>query len=266
MVFFLLSILLVGVFIYAFFIEPKRIVLHDYELGQNKGQQPLKVLQLSDIHIQSDYSVEQLEKIVAKTNTQQPDIVVFTGDLFDNYAEYGPTEEVIQTLSKLSAPLGKFAVFGNHDHGGGATRVYPDILAASGFQLLQNSGTSILLSDEKSVYIGGLDDALLGNPSVTDALANKNTNQYTILLSHEPDIVDTFLNEDIQLILSGHSHGGQVRMPFFSIKNIMSEKYFAGLYPLSESMTLFVNTGLGTTAIPVRLGVPPEITLFNIYL
>ncbi|MBP2098326.1 metallophosphoesterase [Enterococcus rivorum] len=261
-----LLLLLLSIPIYAFFIEPKRIVIHTHKLGEENGQQPLKIVQLSDIHIQENYSIEQLEKIVTKTNALKPDIVTFTGDLFDNYAEYGPTEQVAQTLNKLSAPLGKFAIFGNHDYGGGAVRIYPDILAAAGFQLLQNSGTTVSLQNGQSIYIGGLDDALLGSPSIPDALANKNSNDYTILLSHEPDAVDLFSTEDIQLILSGHSHGGQVKIPFFPIKNIMAEKYFAGFYKLSEKTTLFVNTGLGTTAIPVRLGVPPEITLFNVYL
>lgn len=258
---------LISIPIYAFFIEPKRIVLHTHQIGHpsNTEQTPLKIIQLSDIHVQASYSTNQLEKIVAKTNAQKPDIILFTGDLFDNYAKYGPTDAVIKTLSQLSAPLGKFAVFGNHDYGGGALHVYPEILAAAGFQLLQNSGTTISIPSGHSLYIGGLDDALLGTPSIPEALANKSKSDYTILLSHEPDAVNLDVTKDIQLILSGHSHGGQVKIPFFPIKNVLAENYSDGFYSLSETTTLFVNTGLGTTAIPVRLGVPPEITLFNLY-
>ncbi|OJG75482.1 hypothetical protein RV12_GL001285 [Enterococcus quebecensis] len=251
--------------LYAFFIEPKRIVTHNYTIGNNEGQKPVKVVQLSDIHIQEKYPVAQLEKIVTKVNKEKPDIILFTGDLFDNYAEYGPAEEVTAALSRLTAPLGKYAVWGNHDYGGAAIRVYPEILAAADFQLLENSGNNVSLPNGKSIYIAGLDDSLLGNSSVTDTLANRQSD-YTILLSHEPDEADAALDQNVQLILSGHSHGGQVKIPFFTIKNTMAEKYFEGFYTLANDTILYVNTGLGTTKIQARFRVPPEIAVFDIYV
>lgn len=263
--FYLLLLAIIGMVLYAFFIEPKRIVTHNYTVGSNNGQKPVKVVQLSDIHIQENYPAAQLEKIVTKVNNENPDIILFTGDLFDNYAKYGPVEEVIAALGRLTAPLGKYAVWGNHDYGGGAARVYSELLAAADFQLLENSGVNLPISNEKSIYISGLDDAMLGNPSIDDALANRQSD-YTILMSHEPDKADEVLDHNIQLILSGHSHGGQVRLPFTVIKNVMAEKYFDGFYDLANDTTLYVNTGLGTTKIPVRLGVPPEIAVFDLYI
>lgn len=263
--FYLFLLAIIGTILYAFFIEPKRIVLHNYNVGNNDGQTPVKVVQLSDIHIQEKYSTSQLEKIVTKVNNEKPDIILFTGDLFDNYAKYGPEEEVINALRRLSAPLGKYAVWGNHDYGGGAARIYPEILAASDFQLLENSGVNISLPNGKSVYIGGLDDSMLGNPSIDNTLADRQSD-YTILLSHEPDEADTILNHDIQLIFSGHSHGGQVNLPFFTIKNTMAKKYYDGFYNLANATTLYVNTGLGTTKIPARFRVPPEIAIFDLYI
>ncbi|MGG5343285.1 metallophosphoesterase [Enterococcus sp. AZ192] len=256
---------IISMVLYAFFIEPKRIVTHNYTLGDNQGQKPLKVVQLSDIHIQENYPVAQLEKIVTKVNQEKPDIILFTGDLFDNYAKYGPAEDVTAALSRLTAPLGKFAVWGNHDYGGGAARVYPEILAGAGFQLLENSGMNIALADGKSVFISGLDDSLLGNSSIEEALSERQS-EYTILLSHEPDVADQLVNQNIQLILSGHSHGGQINLPFITIKNIMAEKYFSGFYNLTNDTTLYVNTGLGTTKIPARFRVPPEIAVFDLYI
>lgn len=264
-VFYCVIFVFIGIALYAFFIEPKRIVIHHYTLGNNDGQKPVKVVQLSDIHIQEKYPVAQLEKIVTKVNNEQPDIILFTGDLFDHYAKYGPIDEVIAALSRLSAPLGKYAVWGNHDYGGGATRVYPDILAAADFQLLENSGANVSLPDGKSVYIGGLDDSLLGNSSIDETLAARQSD-YTILLSHEPDKADELIDHDIQLIVSGHSHGGQVKLPFVTIKNVLAEKYFEGFYTLANDTTLYVNTGLGTTKIPARFRVPPEIAVFDLYI
>ncbi|WP_086314022.1 hypothetical protein A5821_001585 [Enterococcus sp. 7F3_DIV0205] len=263
--FYLFLLAMIGMILYAFFIEPKRIVTHNYTIGNNDGQKPIKIVQLSDIHIQEKYPVSHLEKIVTKVNNEKPDIILFTGDLFDNYAEYGPTEEVITALGRLTAPLGKYAVWGNHDYGGGAARIYPEILAAADFQLLENSGVNVPVSNEKSIYIGGLDDSMLGNSLIDDTLAARQSD-YTILLSHEPDKADEVLDHDIQLILSGHSHGGQVRLPFFAIKNVMAEKYFEGFYTLANDTTLYVNTGLGTTKIPVRFRVPPEIAVFDLYV
>lgn len=251
--------------LYAFFIEPKRIVVHNYTLGNNEGQEPVKIAQLSDIHIQKNYSAAQLEKIVTNVNLEKPDIIVFTGDLFDNYAKYAPTDGVIAALSRLEAPLGKFAVWGNHDYGGGAARIYPEILSASGFQLLENIGVNVSITDEKSIYIAGMDDSLLGNASISQTLADRQSD-YTILLSHEPDVADTLVDQNIQLILSGHSHGGQVKLPFFTIKNVLAEQYFERFYQLENDTTLYVNTGLGTTKIPARFRVPPEIAVFNLYI
>ncbi|WP_348920739.1 metallophosphoesterase [Enterococcus rotai] len=256
---------IIGMVLYAFFIEPKRIVTHHYTVGTNDGQKPVKIVQLSDIHIQENYSTTQLEKIVTKVNNEQPDMILFTGDLFDNYAKYGPAEEVIAALDRLSAPLGKYAVWGNHDYGGGAAHAYPEILAASGFQLLENSGVNVPLSNGKSVYIGGLDDSMLGNSFIEETLAGRQSD-YTILMSHEPDKADDVLDHDIQLILSGHSHGGQVKLPFFTIKNVLAEKYYDGFYSLANETTLYVNTGLGTTKIPARFRVPPEIAVFDLYV
>lgn len=261
----LLFLIAISMVLYAFFIEPKRIVVHNYTLGNNEGQQSVKVVQLSDIHIQENYPTTQLEKIVNKVNQEKPDIIVFTGDLFDNYAKYGPADEVTAALSRLEAPLGKFAVWGNHDYGGAAAHVYPEILAASGFQLLENSGVNVSITNEKSIYLSGLDDSLLGNSSISDTLADRQSD-YTILLSHEPDVADMLTDQNIQLILSGHSHGGQVKLPFFTIKNVLSEKYFERFYQLKNNTTLYVNTGLGTTKIPARFRVPPEIAVFNLYV
>ncbi|MBL1227843.1 metallophosphoesterase [Enterococcus sp. BWB1-3] len=263
-----LSIVVLGIALagYAFFIEPKRITINHHSLGTNTGQTPVKVLQLSDIHLKKDYSTEQLKKIVTAANNEEPDIIVFTGDLFDNFAKYGPINETIALMNELKAPLGKFAIWGNHDYGGGAHSVYPNIWSSSGFHLLKNTGTTIQTADNKMIYLTGIDDAMFGTPSIEEAIQNRRNADYTILLSHEPDVVDTAVNYDISLILSGHSHGGQVNIPFIPVTNVLAEKYTKGFYALNAQTTLYVNTGLGTTLISARFRVPPEIAVFQLYI
>ena len=251
---------------YAFFIEPKRLTIHQYNVGTADDRQSvITLLQISDIHLKKNYSTDQLNRIVAAANAQKPDIIVFTGDLFDNYANYGPVEETTKLLAELNAPLGKFAIWGNHDYGGGAAAVYPSIWHNSGFQLMENDGLTLRTENDQVIYLAGIDDSLFGTPSLEDALLNRSDGDYTILLTHEPDVADRALGRDVSLILSGHSHGGQVNIPFVPVTNVLAEKYISGFYTLSEETSLYVNTGLGTTLLPVRFRVPPEIAVFTLY-
>ncbi|WP_321385256.1 metallophosphoesterase [uncultured Enterococcus sp.] len=250
---------------YGFFIEPKRLTIKHFELGENTTEQnTVRLIQLSDIHLQKAYTTEQLKKIVTAVNQEKPDIVVFTGDLFDNYATYGPADETIELLSQIEAPLGKYAIWGNHDYGGGAVNVYAEVMAGSGFQLLENSGQLIELTNQKKLYLAGIDDSLFGNPSIEAAMTNRTEEAYSVLLSHEPDVVDSAADLDVSLVLSGHSHGGQVNIPFFPVTTALAEKYISGFYSLGSDSQLYVNTGLGTTMIPVRIGVPPQIAVFDL--
>lgn len=264
-----ISLLALGVSLaaYGFLIEPKRLTVKHYERGETTTSQDIvRLIQLSDIHLQKSYTTKELEKIVAAVNQEKPDIVVFTGDLFDNYATYGPTDETIRLLNSIDAPLGKYAVWGNHDYGGGASRVYADIMANSGFQLLENTGQMIEVTNQKKLYLSGIDDSLFGNPSIEAAMTNRTEDAYSVLLSHEPDVVDSAPDFGVSLVLSGHSHGGQVNIPFFPVTTALAEKYINGFYSLSSDSELYVNTGLGTTMIPVRIGVPPQIAVFDLYL
>ncbi len=258
--------LLIG---YAFKIEPRMTVINSYDLNEDKGES-VKVVQISDIQVSETYTIEDLNGLVEKVNKLTPDIIVFTGDLFENFSVFQPKQEVTESLSKLKATFGKYAIWGNRDYGGGAYRIYEDVLTNSGFTLLKNSGVNVTVSNGKKLFIGGLDDALLGNPDI-DLMLTKMENDcdYEIVLMHEPDIAYLLKDTSVDLLLAGHSHGGQVQIPF--IKNIstaMAEKYSDGFYTINKNngMQLYVNTGIGTSRIPVRFMVPPEIAVFNINL
>lgn len=262
---FLTGALLAG---YAFKIEPAMLFTHYYDLNapDRKITQVIRVIQLSDIQVNAYYTEHNLDKLVDKVNDLSPDVIVFTGDLFDNFSKYKAVDAVTLALSSLNASYGKYAVWGNRDYGGGASQVYADIMSDSGFTLLKNEGATITTTNGQELFIGGLDDALLGTPDISATLGQMgNEPDYRIILLHEPDLADRLETDSADLLLAGHSHGGQVRFPFIkSPSTAFAEKYTAGFYDLSKNMKLYVNTGIGTSHIPVRFMVPPEIAVFNI--
>ncbi|GKQ42379.1 hypothetical protein RD055328_03020 [Companilactobacillus sp. RD055328] len=261
---FFIVIIIIFIPIYSFAIEPFLVHTNHVTIGEDTKNEQLKVVQISDIQVSEAYGSDRLDKIVTRVNSENPDIIVFTGDLFDNYAKYSHETEIIQKLGEMKANLGKFAVWGNHDYGGGASRVYDYVMSQSGFKVLKNYGQTLTLTNGKKVFIGGLDDSLLGNPSVSDTLSYCGNPDYSILLTHEPDVADDFVGTDTQLVLAGHSHGGQIWIPFHPITNTLARKYVRGLYTLSDGTKLYVNTGLGTTSIHARFNVVPEVTSFDI--
>lgn len=263
----LLILLIIALPFYAWKVEPFLVHVNHVELGKKNERTPLNVVQISDLQVSEYYETNRLDKVIEKVNAQKPDILLFTGDLFDNYSKYPEQRApMIEKLKAFKANIGKYAVWGNHDYGGGAVRVYEDVMSAGGFTVLRNQGETLTLSDGRQVFLGGLDDSLLGNPSVSDTLAYRQNYDYAITMTHEPDVADAFIGTDTQLVLAGHSHGDQVWIPFYPIKNVLAEKYTRGLYQLDAITQLYVNTGIGTTSIHARFGVIPEVTQFTIYI
>lgn len=263
----LFILLIIALPFYAWKVEPFLVHVNHVELGKKNDRTPLNVVQISDLQVSEYYETNRLDKVIEKVNAQKPDILLFTGDLFDNYSKHPEQRApMIEKLNAFKANIGKYAVWGNHDYGGGAVRVYEDVMSAGGFTVLRNQGETLTLSDGRQIFLGGLDDSLLGNPSVSDTLAYRQNYDYAITMTHEPDVADAFIGTDTQLVLAGHSHGGQVWIPFYPIKNVLAEKYTRGLYQLDAITQLYVNTGIGTTSIHARFGVIPEVTQFTIYI
>lgn len=265
--FLILACLLGGLLFYGFGIEPFLLVTHTYSLGNEENSTKLRVVQISDIQLSENYDTSRLEKIVEKVNEVQPDVIVFSGDLFENYAEYGSRPEVLQEvgrlLGKMEARYAKLAVYGNRDYGGGAESIYADLMHEGGFQILCNEIGTISLNEQIQVHLIGLDDALLGNPDM-NLIGEDNQADYRILLIHEPDLVDELDLDGVDLVLAGHSHGGQVFIG--GITTSMAEKYIRGFYSLSDFTQMYVNSGIGTSRLPIRLGVVPEIAVFDIHI
>ncbi|WP_405100629.1 metallophosphoesterase [Oceanobacillus sp. FSL H7-0719] len=221
-----------------------------------------KIVQFSDTHLGFNYTVKDLKKLVKQINELAPDIIVFTGDLIDDPKQVNDTEEkkIIQALQPLHAPKGKYWIYGNHDHGGYGTEKVFDIMTQAEFTLLQNSHTVIEENNEKLI-IAGIDDLMLGKPNLSAALHQTNQDIFTILLAHEPDFADQAVKHAVDVQLSGHSHGGQIRLPIVGhiYSPAFAEKYVLGKYTLKDKLQLFVNGGIGTTRVPYRLFCKPEI-------
>ncbi|MGG5315606.1 metallophosphoesterase [Enterococcus sp. AZ072] len=217
------------------------------------------IAHISDIHFSRFYSPKRFSKIVAAINLQVPEVIIFTGDLVEDFRYWRKRDcsEIIRQLAALQAVKGKFAILGNHDYQSEGQQQVQDILVKGGFTLLDNQ-TQVI----ETISLSGIEDNQGGIPdySITPLPAD-----FSILLIHEPDQVDEIKAlSSFDLVLAGHSHGGQLHLPGLPYRNHGSKKYWAGIYHLSEHSLLIVNTGLGTTGPPLRFRVIPEILYLHL--
>lgn len=256
-----------AIYIYARFVEPNFLTVHYVNLKNNlinESSNDIKILQFSDMHISDHFHEKDIKKVVEKINEENPDIVVFTGDLIDEYNKYENKDninEIWDTLGLINAPLGKYAIYGNHDYGGGAERIYKKVMENSGFIILKNEKVTM---EDHNINIIGMDDSIFGNPEKEKVISLLDENSYNVVLSHEPDVIDQFLEHDIDLFLAGHSHGGQVNLPLVNSLPLLAKKYTGGIYNFNNvrQTTLYVNIGLGTSQVPLRFMATPELSVF----
>lgn len=253
---------------YAEYIEPYWIDITHHTISNKllpKGFSGTKIVQFSDTHLGFQYNLKQLKKTVKKINDLNPDIVVFTGDLMDKPDDYNNQDVISNLLFQIQAPLGKFCIYGNHDHGGNGTSAYEKIMSDSGFVLLQNTNATVVNQEKEKIYIAGIDEPMLGSPEWETTFNDITDSEYCVLLAHAPDFADRAHEYPVILQISGHSHGGQVRVPILGalITPPFAKKYIEGMYEVS-SLKLYVNRGLGTTRLPLRFLSRPEITTFTL--
>lgn len=260
-----------GGYFYANRIEPNLLDIN-YQQMQHpfipRSFDGIKIVQFSDTHLGFQYNLNQFEKLVKKINNLKPDLIFFTGDLIDEPNKYPEINQLVPILQQLKAPLGQYCIFGNHDHGGYGSDIYRNIMETANFTVLLNESKPIKLKNGSKIYLIGIDDAMLGQPDLKLALNQVPNNMFKLLLSHAPDLAETAVQYQIHWQLSGHSHGGQVKIPFVGalVTPPFARVYTEGLYTIGESspLTLYVNRGIGTTRLPFRFMARPELTIFTL--
>lgn len=250
---------------YARFIEPERLTVNEVTDVSYSMQQPITVAVLGDTHFGFNYTVDDFQKVIDKVNSNPPDVLIFAGDLIDNLEENPVDTALISSkLSEMNAKIGKYAVFGNHDYGGGTEFKYEAIMNAGGFRVLKNE---IVTFNQYNLRLIGIDDVLIGygDPSVANKAAG---DMYNLVICHEPDVIDSILNSNTDYMVAAHTHGKQIHLPFLNNEFMPSygQKYIKGEYHLSNNIgtVVYVNSGLGTTRIPARFGATPELTYIYI--
>ena len=226
---------------------------------------------LSDFHYDPYFSVHPLKTAIGMVNGLRPDLIVLTGDfvtlpLLSRNAEKAASdaEPCAQLLCQMHAPHGSWAVMGNHDYYADPDRV-TSALQAVGINVLRNQSAPIEANGAR-FWLSGVHDVLSNTADMDATLQAVPQGEATVLLAHEPDYADHVTRYAVDLQLSGHSHGGQVRMPFVRPLYLpdMAKKYVWGLYKIG-GLTLYTNPGLGTVGLPVRFQCPPEITLLTMH-
>lgn len=250
---------------YAAIIAKSKPVLNKVSLkipGLPVGLKGLKIAQVSDLHVNQFIGQYDMEQLTGNISKEKPDIIVITGDFVSNSVKYIPVAAL--GLKRINAPYGVYGCLGNHDYYTGAKEVRKQ-MESIGINILLNSSEEIVIRGEK-LSIAGLDDLWVGKPDFDAALADTESSDMVILLSHNPDTFPEAANRNVNLTLSGHTHGGQVGVKLlgnhYSFVNLVTP-YIKGEFSIGNSK-LYVNRGIGTVGPPIRLNSTPEITIFTL--
>lgn len=274
----ILIFLIIGILSYSRFIATNGLVVKEYRITNSSLSDNfygLKIVHFSDLHYGTTFQFEDLKKLVQTVNRLKPDLIVFTGDLFD--LEIPPTsesmEQLTEELSKMNASIGKYAISGEHDIKFDSWSV---VISNSGFSILNDTYDLIYKDNNIPILLSGVSTNLAGGNEIDTKLATTKEYlssltedsikpSYRILLLHEPDYVEQTDLSYFDLVLAGHSHGGQVQLP--GLKPLFLPKGATMYYQdhqMIDTTELFISSGLGTTKIKYRLFNRPSINFYRI--
>jgi len=250
---------------YATLIEPYNYLVSQtdvYLKNLPERFENYRITQLTDVHHSRILGIEEVIRVVQLAQQTRPDIFVLTGDYSTSYRRY--IEPCAEALGSLSAPDGVWAVLGNHDH-------YTDselttrALERQRIVVLNNKNTSLRQGSDV-LQLSGIDDWTWNATDWTKAFAGINKKTPTILLSHQPSVLEFEQTQNVSLILSGHTHGGQIKIPWlgtpakFATKDL---RFAQGLFR-HHDVQLYVSSGTGVIGLPIRFGVRPEIAVLRL--
>lgn len=266
--------------LYATFIEPYIITVNE-QIIYTKKDLVIKIALISDLHIRAGKGEKFLQKLVAKTNAQKPDLVLLVGDfVYDWKSDVAP----LSALKNFESTYGTYAVLGNHDQGqyerlNGERISMKDTvqeieaaLQSANIMLLRNESTTFdwysnATTRNSAIALAGIDD-WWAEPNLTAALANSAAADYVILMSHNPSVVQATEAKAADLVVSGHTHAGQVRLPWFgSIKRLptsLGKYYDQGIFTIHNKQVLAITRGVGESLLRIRFFAPPEIMVLTL--
>lgn len=274
-IFGILLILIVGTILYSRYIATSGLITNEIVINDNNiptSFDGLKIVHFSDLHYTRIITKERVNDIVEEINLINPDIVVFTGDLVDTDKVLTEDDKIflIESLSNINSTYGKYAIYGNHDIANNSENII-DIYNKSNFKILDNDYDIIYSKNNDKIFVGGLNSVSHELEDINKVMSyydsNDSYNTYNIILLHEPDYADNIVNsyDNINLILAGHSHGGQVRLPImgalYTPQN--GHKYVKGYYDLNGT-SLYVTSGIGVSRYNFRLFNKPEINFYRL--
>ena len=254
---------------WAFVVEPARLsVIEEPLTVPGSAHAPLRIAVLADLHIGSPFNgITKLREVVERTNAARPDLICVLGDFVIQGVVGGrfvAPEAIADELSHLRAPAGIVAVLGNHDGWFDHDRVVA-ALEAVGVRVVEDTAVS-LETGSGPIWIAGVSDLWTGRHDLAAALAPiERDDAPVILLTHNPDVFPS-VPERVSLTLAGHTHGGQVRLPFVGrliVPSRFGQRFAAG-HVVEGGRHLFVATGIGTSILPVRFRVPPAVAILNL--
>ena len=265
----ILILILAITILYGIFIATKKLDVNKYNVVNKnipENFSGIKIAHISDIHYNTAIKKKELKNIVNRINDLEPDIVIFSGDILDNSIVYNDSDKntLIESLSQIDDNLGKYIIRGNDDY----DDIWLEIVESSGFTMLNNSYQLIYNDYDNPINIAGLDSEY--NKENLDMIYNYINNggkniKYRILVIHEPDYINNIDSNKFNLILAGHSLGGQIKIPV--LQNIFlpqnSKNYYKDYYKIKNT-DFYISSGLGTTKIKFRLFNNPSINMYTL--
>jgi uncharacterized protein len=258
-----------GPFLYGFWYEPAglRVVTHTVRLSaaDKISTNLLRIAIIADLHAGAPYiDNSKVERVVALANAAKPDLILLTGDYITKGVIGGrllPFDTIAARLGNLSAPLGVYAVFGNHEWFYD-TKLFMRAFERAGIPVLDDRNRKLTRNGE-DIYLVGISDLREGPHDIGKALSGVPKDAHALCFTHAPGIFPQ-LPATCALTVAGHTHGGQVNLPLINRPIVPGPNRFAAGLVEENGKTLFVSTGIGTSIIPVRIGVPPEVSILDV--